>query len=123
MSGRSFRETDFGGYLVDQHGESIAYNELTAVLWKVCQELTARVKTLEAIWVALNFPTGVTVLPAPLVRRLRSAHCRWAQPSSIRLHSSLRSLKRHRRSPLSASQARQWHAQRRPGQPNHRSGG
>jgi hypothetical protein len=46
--GAAFRETDFGGHRADPAGESISYNELTAVLWKVCQELLARVEQLEA---------------------------------------------------------------------------
>jgi hypothetical protein len=46
---------DFGGHRADPAGESIAYNELTAVLWKACQELAdsnrelaARIEALEA---------------------------------------------------------------------------
>jgi hypothetical protein len=44
---------DFGGYTPAEpdNARSIAglnYNELTAVLWKACQELAARVATLEA---------------------------------------------------------------------------
>jgi hypothetical protein len=47
---------DFGGYDRDEEGrEGISYNELTAVLWKACQELSAsnmalaaRVEALEA---------------------------------------------------------------------------
>jgi hypothetical protein len=39
---------EFGGHRVEEDGkQSIAYNELVAVLWKACQELTARVAALE----------------------------------------------------------------------------
>lgn len=40
--------TPFGGHRVEEGGEhSLNYNELVAVLWKACQELAARVETLE----------------------------------------------------------------------------
>jgi phage gp45-like len=41
---------DFGGHHVEaESGEqSIAYHELTAVLWKACQEMAARIEQLEA---------------------------------------------------------------------------
>jgi hypothetical protein len=39
---------EFGGYVADERGEGIAYNELTAVLWKACQEMAARITALEA---------------------------------------------------------------------------
>jgi hypothetical protein len=41
--------TDFGGYEIDEDGrEGIAYHELTAVLWKACQEMAERIANLEA---------------------------------------------------------------------------
>lgn len=39
----------FGAFIPHETGHSIAYNELTAVLWKACQELTARVAALESM--------------------------------------------------------------------------
>jgi hypothetical protein len=40
---------DFGGYEIDEKGrEGIAYHELTAVLWKACQEMAERIANLEA---------------------------------------------------------------------------
>jgi hypothetical protein len=40
---------DFGGYEKDEKGrEGIAYHELTAVLWKACQEMAERIANLEA---------------------------------------------------------------------------
>jgi hypothetical protein len=46
---------DFGGHRVDNSGEeSISYNELTAVLWKACQEMSAQNAALEARVAALE---------------------------------------------------------------------
>jgi hypothetical protein len=41
---------DFGGHIIDPESgtESLSYNDLVAVLWRGTQELTARVKALEA---------------------------------------------------------------------------
>ena len=45
----------FGGYHIDEEGrEGIAYNELTAVLWKACQELAACNQDLAARVAALE---------------------------------------------------------------------
>lgn len=38
---------DFGGHTDDPEGQGIAYHELTAVLWKACQEMADRLTALE----------------------------------------------------------------------------
>jgi len=38
----------FGAFVPNEDGHGIAYNELVAVLWKACQEMSSRIETLEA---------------------------------------------------------------------------
>jgi hypothetical protein len=47
--GEAMRGHAFGGHRIEDGGQTIAYNELTAVLWKACQELAAKVAELQSV--------------------------------------------------------------------------